>query len=204
MFSVHNEIGTYHFHEIWEGREIWCQGCRTDRSWFHRIIWQEVAFHFIRSPMLHSTVMTLTSLVSLLPITHVLSTLTERFVAHSDKRCPVSKSFFTHSLKCYSSSFSITWPFLFAPAQFHLTSVPHLSQIHVPTPCILEWSGISFGVALPPFFHVHRWPFIWICLVLSRGRQRIIFKGGYGTHSSHSPNIVFHCSYVLCWYLSTY
>ena len=123
IFSVHNEIGTYHFHEIWEGREIWRQGCRTDRSQFHRIIWREVAFHFIGSHMLHSTVMTLTSLVGLLPITHVLSTLTECFVAHSDKRCPVSKSFFTHSSKCYSSSFSITWPFLFAPAQFHLTSV---------------------------------------------------------------------------------
>ena len=122
MFSVHNEIGTYHFREIGEGRG---RGCRADRSRFHRIIWREVAFHFIGNPMLHSIIMTLIAQVCPLPTTPVFSTLTERFVAHSDKRCPVSKSFFTHPSKCYSSSFSITWPFLSAPAQFHLSAVAH-------------------------------------------------------------------------------
>ena len=128
----------------------------------------------------------------------------KRFVAHSDKRYPVSKSFFTHSSKCYSSSFSITWPFLSVPAQSHLTSVPRSSRVRVPTSRILERFGISFGAVLPPFFRVHGWPFIRICRVLSRGRRRIIFKGGYGTLFSHSPNIVFRSSYVLCWYLNTY
>ena len=128
----------------------------------------------------------------------------KRFVAHSDKRYPVNKSLFTHSSKCYSSSFSITWPFLSAPAQFHLTSVPHSSRICVPTSHIPEQSGISFGAVLPPFFRVRGWLFILICRVLSKGRRRIIFKGGYGTHFSRSPNIAFHYSYVLCWYLSMY
>ena len=128
----------------------------------------------------------------------------KRFVAHSEKRCPVSKSFFTHSSKCYSLSFSITWPFISTPAQFHLTSVPHLSRIRVPMSRILKWFGISFGAVLPPFFRARGWPFIRICHVLRRGRRRIIFKGGYGTLFSHSPNIVFRSSYVLCWYLSTY
>ena len=128
----------------------------------------------------------------------------KRFVAHSDKRCPISKSFFSHPSKCSSSSFSITWPFLSAPAQFHLTSVPHSSRIRVPTSRIPEQSGISFGVVLPAFFHVLGWLFIRMCLVLSRGRGRTVFKGGYGTHSSRSPNIVFHYLYTLCWYLSIY
>ena len=126
------------------------------------------------------------------------------FVVHSDKRCPVSKSFFNHPSKCYPSSFSITWPFLFAPAQFHLTSVPHSSPIRVPTSRIPEPSGISFGAVLPPFFRVLGWLFTRMCPVLSRGRRRIVFKGGYKTHFSHSPNIAFRCSYVLCWCLSMY
>ena len=201
MFSVHNEIGTYHFREIGEGRG---RGCRADRSRFHRIIWREVAFHFIGNPMLHSMIMTLIAQVCPLPTTPVFSTLTERFVAHSDKRCPVSKSFFTHPSKCYSSSFSITWPFLSAPAQFHLSAVAHLSRIRAPTSRILERSGISFGAVSPPFFRAHGWLFIRIYRVLSRGRRRIAFKYGYGTHFSHLPNIAFRCSYVLCWYLSMF
>ena len=47
---------------------------------------------------------------------------------------------------------------------------------------MLEQSGISFGAVLPPFSHVPGWLFIRICRVLRRGRRRIVFKGGYGTH----------------------
>ena len=147
--------------------------------------------------------MTLTAQVDPLPTTPVFIT-PQAFRCHSDKRYPVSKSFFTHSSKCYSSSFSITWPFLSAPAQFHLTSAPHSSRIRVPTSRIPEQSGISFGAVLPPFSHVLGWLFIRICRVLSKGRRRIVFKGGYGTHFSRLPNIAFRYSYVLYWYLSTY
>ena len=128
----------------------------------------------------------------------------QAFRRHSDKRYPISKSLFTYSSKCYSSSFSITWSFLSAPAQFHPTSVPHSSPIRVPTSHMLEQSGISFGAVLPPFSHVPGWLFIRICRVLRRGRRRIVFKGGYGTHFSRSPNIAFRSSYALCWYLSMY
>ena len=151
---------------------------------------------------LHSTIMTLTSQVGLLPTTRVFSTPTERFVAYSDKRCPVSKSFFTHPSKCYSSSFSITWPFLSVPAQFHLSAVAHSSQIHARTSHILAQYGILFGAVLSPFSHVHGWLFIRICRVLRRGKRRIAFKDGYETHFSHSPNIAFLCSFVHCWYPS--
>ena len=150
------------------------------------------------------TIMTSTSSGSTHCPPHVYLAPLKCFVAHSDKRCPVSKSFFAHSLKCYSSSFSITWPFLSAPAQFHLTSVAHSSRIRAPTSRILAQYGISFGAVLPPFSHVHGWLFIRICHVLSRGRRRIVFKVGYGTHFSRSPNIAFRCSYVLCWYLNMY
>ena len=135
---------------------------------------------------------------------HMYSAPLKRFVAHSDKRYPASKSFFTHSSKCYSSSFSITWLSISAPAQFHRSPVPHSSRIRAPTPHILEPSGISFGAALPPFFRVRGWLFIRICRALSRGRGRIVFKDGYGTRFSPLPNIVFHCSSVPCWCLSTY
>ena len=158
---------------------------------------------FIGNPMLHSTIMTLTAQVDPLPTTPVFST-PQAFRCHSDKRYLVSKSLFTYSSKCYSSSFSITWPFLSAPAQFHLTFVAHSSRIRAPTSHTLEPSGISFGAALPPFFRVHGWLFIRICLALSRGRRRIVFKGGYGTHFSRLANIAFRSSYVLCWYLSMY
>ena len=127
-------------------------------------------------------------------IQHLLSV----FVSHSDKRCLVSKSFFTNPSKCYSSPFSITWPFLSAPAQFHLSLVAHSSRIHTRTSRILAQYGISFGAVLPPFSRVRGWLFIQICRVLRRGRRRIVFKDGYGTHFSRSPNIAFRCSYVLC------
>ena len=126
------------------------------------------------------------------------------FVSHSDKRGLVSKSFFTNPSKCYSSPFSITWPFLSAPAQFHRSLVAHLSRIHARTSRILAQYGISFGAVLPPFSRVRGWLFIRICRALSRGRGRIVFKDGYGTRFSPLPNIVFHCSSVPCWCLSTY
>ena len=135
---------------------------------------------------------------------HVYSAPLKCFVVHSDKRYPVSKSFFTHPSKCSSSSFSITWPFLSAPVRLHLLSVAHPSRIRARTLHILAQYGISFGAVLPPFFRVLGWLFIRICLALSRGRRRIVFKGGYGTHFSRSPNIAFRYSYVLYWYLSTY
>ena len=199
--SVHNEIGTYHFHEVREGRETFDAEDAAPTDDFTESFGGKL--RFIGNPMLHSTIMTLTAQVDPLPTTPVFST-PQAFRCHSDKRYPVSKSLFTHPSKCYSSFFSITWPFLSAPAQFHLTSVPHSSRIRVPTSRILEQYGISFGAVLPPFFRVPGWLFTRICRVLSRGRRRIDFKGGYGTHSSRSPNIVFRSSYVLCWYLNTY
>ena len=135
---------------------------------------------------------------------HVYSAPLKSFVAHSDKRYPASKSFFSHPSKCSSSSFFITWPFISVPAQSHRSAFAHSSRIRAPTSHIPERSGISFGAVLPPFFRVLGWLFTRICRVLSRGRRRIDFKGGYGTHSSRSPNIVFRSSYVLCWYLNTY
>ena len=135
---------------------------------------------------------------------HVYSVPLQRFVTHSNKNCPVSESFFAHPLKCCSSSFYITWSFLSAPARLHLLSVAHPSQIRARTLHILAQYGISFGAVWPPFSHVHGWLFIRICRVLRRGRRRIVFKGGYGTHFSLLPSIAFRYSYVLCWYLSTY
>ena len=175
ILSVHNEIGTYHFHEGREGRETFDAEDAALTDDFTESFGRKLCF--IRNAMLHGTIMTLTAQVDPLPTTPVFS-IPQVFCCHSDKRCPISKSFFTHPSKCYSSSFSITWPFLSAPAQFHLSAVSHLSRICVPTSCIPERSGILFGAVLPPFFHVHGWLFIQICCVLSRGRQRIIFKGG--------------------------
>ena len=187
--SVHNKIGTYHFHEVQEGRETFNAEDAVPTDDFTESFGGKL--RFIGNPMLHSTTMTLTTQVDPLP-PHLYSAPLKHFAAHSDKRCPVGKSFFTHPLKCYSSSFSITWSFLSTPAQFHLTFVAHSSWIHAPTSRILEQSGMLFGVVLPPFFCVLGWQFIRICLVLSRGRQTDFFKDGYRTHSSHSLNVVFH------------
>ena len=135
---------------------------------------------------------------------HVYSAPLKCFVAHSDKRYPVSKSFFTHSSKCYSSSFSITWPFLSAPAQSHRSAVTYSSRIRAPTLGIVAASGTLYGAALSRFSLVHGWPCTRTCRVLSRGRRRIVFKGKYGTLFCRLPNIAFRYSYVLYWCLSTY
>ena len=155
---------------------------------------------------LHSqcTVMTLTTGRSTHYPPHMYSAPLQHFITHSNKNCPISESFFTHPLKCCSSTFYITWSFLSMPAWLHLLSVAHPSRIHAWTLHILAQYGILFGAVLPPFSHVHGWLFIQICPVLSRGRWRIVFKGGYRTHFSPLPSIAFHYSYVLCWYLSKY
>ena len=120
-----------------------------------------------------------------------------------DKRCPNSKSFFTHSSKCYSSYFCTTWPFLSTPARFHLLAVAHSSRIRAPTLRIVEVSGILLGAALSRFFRVHGWRSIRIFLVLRRGRGRIVFKGGYGTHFCRLLSTAFRYSYVHYSYPST-
>ena len=175
ILSVHNEIGTYHFHEGREGRETFDAKDAALTDDFTESFGRKLCF--IGNAMLYGTIMTLTAQVDPLPTTPVFS-IPQAFRCHSDKRCPVSKSFFTHPSKCYSSSFSITWPFLSAPAQFHLSAVAHSSRICAPTSRILEQYGISFGAVLPPFFRVLGWLFIRICRVLSKGRGRIVFKGG--------------------------
>ena len=109
---------------------------------------------------------------------HVYSAPLERFVAHSDKRCPVRKSFSTRPSKCYSSYFSITWPFLSTPTRFHLSSVVHPSLTRAVTSPIVGLFGILFGAALSRFFRVRGLRFIRMFLVLRRGRGRIVFKGG--------------------------
>ena len=167
ILSVHNEIGTYHFHKVQEGRETFNAEDDALTDDFTESFGGKL--HFIRNSMLHSTIMILTTQINPLPTTPVFRPL-KRFVVPSNKRCPVSKSLFTHPSKCYSSSFSITWSFLSTPARFHLSSVAHLSQIHAQTSHILAQYGISFGAVLPPFSCVHGWQFIQICLVLSRGR----------------------------------
>ena len=150
------------------------------------------------------TIMTSTGPKSTHCSPHMYSAPLKCFVVHSDKRYPVSKSFFTHPSKCSSSSFSITWPYLSVPAQSHRSAVTYSSRIRAPTLGIVAASGTLFGAALSRFSLVHGWPCTRTCRVLSRGRRRIVFKSGYGTHFSRSPNIAFRCSYVLCWYLSMY
>ena len=78
---------------------------------------------------------------------HVYSAHLECFVAHSDKRCPVSKSFFTHSLKYYSLSSSTTWPTLSALAR------PTISRSLKPNSC----SDISHCRTISSI--------IWSCIV---------------------------------------
>ena len=191
--------------ELPTGKGAYCLHCVNPLSMrlFNHAqgVWQEAVLHWKCYASQHNYDINCPG--QPLPTTPVFST-PQAFHCHSDIRCPVSKSFFTHPSKCYSSSFSITWPFLSAPARFHLSAVSHSSQICVLTSHILEQSGILFGAVLPPFFHVCGRLFIQICCVLSRGRWRIIFKGGYGTHFFCSPNISFCCSYVLCWCLSMY
>ena len=121
----------------------------------------------------------------------------------SDKGCHTSKSFFTLSSKCYSSYFSTTWPFLSAPARFHLSSVVHSSRTHAVTSPIVVAYGTLFGAALSRFFRVRGWRFIRIFLVLRRGRGRIVFKDGYGTRFYRLSSIAFRYSYVHYLYPNT-
>ena len=126
----------------------------------------------------------------------------KRFVAHSDKRYPVNKSLFTHSSKCYSSSFSTTWLFISVPAQSHRSAVAHSSRIRAPTLGIVAASGTLFGAALSRFSLVLGWPCTRTYRVLSRGRRRIVFKREYGTLFCRLSNIAFRCSYVHRVYIS--
>ena len=139
------------------------------------------------------TIMTLTGPRSAHCSPHVYSAHLKRFIVHSDKRYPVSKSFFTHPSKCYSSHFCTTWPFLFTPTRFHLSSVVHSSRTRAMTSPIVEVSGILFGAALSRFFRVRGSRFIRICRVLRRGR-RIVFEDGYGTQFSRFQSTAFRYS----------
>ena len=124
------------------------------------------------------TIMALTGPRSTHCSPHVYSAPLKRFIAHSDKRCPVSKSFFTHLSKCSSSYFSTTWLFLSVPTRFHLSPVVHSSRIHVATFPIVAAYGILFGATLSRFFRVHGLRYIRMFRVLRRGRGRIVFKDG--------------------------
>ena len=128
----------------------------------------------------------------------------QRFVSHPDNRYPVSKSLFTYSSKCYSSSFSIIWPLISALTQSHRSAATYSSRIRAPTLGVVAASGTLFGAALSPFSLVHGWPCTRTYRVLRRGRRRIVFKGKYGTLFCRLPNIAFRYSYVLYWCLSTY
>ena len=134
---------------------------------------------------------------------HVYSAPLKRFVAHSDIRYPVSKSFFTHLSKCSFSYFSTTWPSLSAPTRFHLSPVVHSSRTHAATFPIVVAYGTLFGAALSRFFRVHGWRFIRIFRVLRRGRGRIVFKDGYGTRFCRLLSTAFRYSYVHYSYPST-
>ena len=142
--------------------------------------------------------MTLTAQVDPLPTTTCIQHLSSVSLPILIKRCPVSKSFFTHPSKCYSSSFSITWPFLFAPAQSYLSTAAHSSRIRAPTLGIVVASGTLFGAALSRFSRVRGLQYIRIFRALRRGRRRIVFKHGYGTRFCHLLSIAFRYSYVPC------
>ena len=137
-------------------------------------------------------------------LTAQVDTLPSTASPFSDKGCRTSKSFFTHLSKCSSSYFSTTWPSLSAPTRFHLSSVVHSSRTHAVTFPIVVAYGTLFGAALSRFFRVHgRW-FILIFLVLRRGRGRIVFKDGYGTHFCPLLSTAFCYSYVRCSYPSIF
>ena len=119
--------------------------------------------------------------------------------ALSDKECP----FFTHPSKCSFSYFCTTWPFLSAPAQFHLSAFAHSSRIRAPTLRTVVVSGILFGAALSRFSRVRGWPSTQIFLVLRKGRGRIVFRDGYETHLCRLLSIAFCYSYVHYSYPST-
>ena len=133
---------------------------------------------------------------------HVYSAPLERFVTHSDKRCLVSNSFFIHPSKCFFSYFFTTWPFLFTPTQFHLSSIVHSSRTHAVTYPIVGIFGILFGAALSRFSRVRGSRCIRIFLVLRRGRGSIVFKDGYGIRFCRLLSIASRYSYVHCSYPS--
>ena len=137
-------------------------------------------------------------------LTAQVDTLPSTASPFSDKGCRTSKSFFTHLSKCSSSYFSTTWPSLSAPTQFHLSSVVHSSRTHAVTFPIVVAYGTLFGAALSRFFCVHGWWFILIFLVLRRGRGRIVFKDGYGTHFCPLLSTAFCYLYVRCSYPSIF
>ena len=187
-------IGTYHFYEVRKRHltPISRNHCAGEGDTFWKFY------------LLHVIIMTLTCSRSTHCLPHVYSAPLEHFVAHSDKRCLVSNSFFTHPPKCSSSYFFTTWPFLSTPTRFHLSSVVHSSRTHAVTFPIVGVFGTLFGAALLRFSHVHGWQFTRIFLVLRRGRGRIVFKDGYGTQFSRLPSTAFHYLYVRCSYPSIF
>ena len=144
MWSEHDEIVTFRLRKVREKRRhIWRRGCLGVNSRFPGIIrrevdggrWLAMISCFMASAR---TIMTSTGPRSTHRSPHMYSAHLKRFVAHSDKRCPVSKSFFTHSSKCYSLSSSTTWPTLSALARFHLPSAVHSSRTRAVTSPIVE------------------------------------------------------------------
>ena len=128
---------------------------------------------------------------------HVYSAPLKRFVSHSDKRYPFSKFFFTHLSKCSSSYFSTTWPSLSAPTRFHLSPVVHSSRTHAVTFPIVVAYGTLFGAALSQFSRVRGLRYIRIFRVLRRGRGRIVFKNGCGTHFCRLLSTAFRCALLV-------
>ena len=61
MLSVHNEIGTYRFHKVREGRETFDAEDAALTDDFTESFGGKL--RFIRNPMLHSTIMTSTAQV---------------------------------------------------------------------------------------------------------------------------------------------
>ena len=86
ILSVHNEIGTYHFHEVREGRETFDAEDAAPTDDFTESLGGKL--RPIGNAMLHSTIMTLTAQVDPLPTTPVFNT-PRAFRCHSDKKYPV-------------------------------------------------------------------------------------------------------------------
>ena len=169
-----------------KGRDIRRRGCRADKSRNHLVCFTACTF------------MTSTCSRSNHCPPHAYSAPLKRFVAHSDKRCRTSKSFFTYPSKCYFSSLSTTCFTLSAPAQSHLLTAAHSTRIRAPTLRIVVASGTLFGAALSRFPRVHGLQFILTSHVLRRGRQRIVFKDGYGTQFFRLSSTAFHCLSARC------
>ena len=86
ILSVHNEIGTYHFHEGREGRETFDAKDAALTDDFTESFGRKLCF--IGNAMLYGTIMTLTAQVDPLPTTPVFS-IPQAFRCHSDKKYPV-------------------------------------------------------------------------------------------------------------------